>query len=135
MCVLGHVLKTQPDSLHSSVLTSFPACSEPKVIQEQEFKAFAGLSGACIQVMPACGLLDFQEYVGAFQSFHGHIIPQLFLLRFFIILSFAPQIVHYLGQSKCLTVASDCFSPKHPEKRLLVLDELRIRSDKDSFVN
>lgn len=44
------------------------------------------------------GLLDSQDYDGAFQNSYGHLILLLFLLGFLIRLLFSPNVIHHLRQ-------------------------------------
>lgn len=43
-----------------------------------------GLLRSFVSPVHVCGLLDSQEYVGAFQSPYGHLVPQIFLFSFWL---------------------------------------------------
>lgn len=91
------------------------------------------------QVFPGCvhnpayvdGFLYSQEYVEAFQSPLCKSNLPAFPLKFFVQLVVCPNYYHHLRQLQCLIIATDYFRQMPPGKRLLAMDQLLARPDKD----
>lgn len=127
--MLGHAALTPPaDSLQLCLALNTCLCKAPRQPQ-QEIMAFSVLSCACRELLPCMQTSGSPVLRETFQSPHGHLIPQFFLLNFWPI-SCLLQLDH-LRQLQCLTTIADCCPNKTKQKtgeRLFILTELLVRS-------
>lgn len=95
------------------------SASDESLEPSQIFSEHAHSPGCAHRPMHVPGILDSKEYIGDYQSPYGQLIPQLYILNFWLGLLLVPTFIYLLGSydlKQLLLFSKNAYIEKNREK-------------------